>query len=506
MRIVSYMLFVLLARGSSPMAEHAVTADSATAADYRTFGGVESLRINVLEAHVLKPICKALVSLTDPAKSKDEIDVLLHAMTVRDQEITIITSLLIADNPFIFLNRLMNRFGFAGQYLLAKLSSQAYIAFLESDVSLPVDRVLMKYFIRMLRLSKPRLKLQQVNEALNCKIASELWKTLVQYASDRHPNNSSFDYVIYTLAREQSVRIPKFEYAHLLQYWMCTNSDPHWLIPFLKGYLRVLLHPEILPERKQMIMRKELVRYVVSKDDMRYLELFELFNSAAATKSYVSKCLKKSDWRDINPHFILNYLGIFEMGCNDLCDSVICKTWAAYLKTPAYFVGMKNCWSENRVYFNKIGPKWLRGFFSTLSKGVCAPQLNSDAIMDKYMNMLDLSTFLRISKICTRDPYIDMPNIMFKHLNATSKRAYEFGLLKLEREGWDDKLDDKLPLEKIMLRIFCNNAQEQCDDSDVQRVSKTQPGTSKIESTRSTKAVLNEASECVASQCSREQK
>ncbi|KAI4291074.1 hypothetical protein PAPHI01_0374 [Pancytospora philotis] len=485
MLAISHVLMLLLARGASSIPEHKhiSSIDLFTSADYITFGAFESFNINALEARVLNFLCKHVILLTNSVQVDDGIDVRLQAMAVRNREIFVITSVLVAQNPIELLNQLLARSGYAAHYLLAKLFSPVYVEFLESNIKQTSEYAFTNCHKHLLHPNEHWRKLKQIYAVLQSKISCELTKTLIQYALAAPPNHFSFDYAIFTLAREKKLsRISSTEYKHLLEYWLYYDLDPRSWIPFVKDYLRVLLLPDVLPERKQSMLKKNLITFVASKDDKVYLELLDAFEGIWSIKTHVISYVNNLQGHSISPHFVLNYLSCPKMNWKGPYDDPsITSFWTAYLKTPAYFNGMENAWSENRLFFNKIGPVWLRNFFRVLLREGSKPQLNRDKIMDKYMNMLNLNTFLKILKSFPSNIHTTMLNFMLEYLGADSRKVYLSGMQEMMREKCSiDGMSIKRR-NQIIRKLTYTTAQTQYNEYHMRQELSQRQGNKKIE-------------------------
>ncbi|KAI4291075.1 hypothetical protein PAPHI01_0375 [Pancytospora philotis] len=460
-----HMLLPLLMRGSSLMNAHALHRELATSVNYTTFGVIESFSLNNLELRVLNRLCKHVILLTNPVQPRADMDLQLYIMSARNREIFVITSLLVAHDPLELLHQLLYRSGYAVQCLLAKLFSPVYIEFLVHDKERPkCSCAFTGYLSHLLSSDKHGRKLRLVNAVLEQAESCELSKTLLQYTSAWYANNFSFDYAIFTLAKERKYsQIPDVEYNHLLRHWLHHASRTQNLIPFVADYLRIMLLPSVLSECKQSMLKKMLVSFVASKDDEKYLELLEAFDSIWSIKTYVAEFVSGSHNYSISPHFILNYLGCPRMNWKSMYDPLITNFWAAYLKSPEHFVAMKNAWCENRYFFNRIGHMWLRDFFRALLKGGSKLRVNRDEAMNKYMNMLEFDTFLNIMKITHRFSQRALLNYMLESLNAISRKLYLFEVRGSKKLHSSNEISTRRR-NQIIRKLKYMTAQAQCDD------------------------------------------
>ncbi|KAI4291087.1 hypothetical protein PAPHI01_0387 [Pancytospora philotis] len=409
--------------------------------DHKNFGLKEQFPLNVLEVRELGPLCRCCILFTESGKAEENVDAELQDMSAWDREIYVITTVLGVQNPRDVLDKLMNASGFASRYLLKKLFSQVYLEHLgdhlkDLDAGNPAHKL-----SSLLSADKLEPKLQQIKGMLVKTESSDFAMSLLQYFKTAGESNDSFDYAIYTLGRQLCGRPADYsEYTSLIHHWLPRNADSIPMIPFVCDYLRVVLLPKFVPLEKQRHIKSVVMGLVASRDEIEYIKLLDAFDNDLSIKNQMTKLLTSPDERDISPQFIRNYTAYYKIDSKDTYDTASLNFWRLYLKTPADFVGSGDLWSEERVYFNKIGHMWLRYFFDELLRGDKKLKLNRADAIGKYVNMLDFDTFITISKVRTCILYDPLIDLMLEPLNEVQVEVYRARLQELKIENGGDAM------------------------------------------------------------------
>ncbi|KAI4291086.1 hypothetical protein PAPHI01_0386 [Pancytospora philotis] len=425
MPAAGYMLLLMLIGGSFSMPEHAVDRDPVTPNDYMTFGDITTYSINTLEARVLEPLYRHCIHFHNTARPTEKIGAQLDGVPVRDMEIFVITAVLIERDPLILLDELLTEFGYASHYLLAKLFSPGYTRFLKTQLELPSANTSGCTLKLLLQSHDYKMKLQEIYKILRVKVMFELSKALVEYARAGHNKNNSFDYAIFTLARNDVLgQAGCSGHAEILQHWLAGDSESHRSVPFVRDYLRIILLPDLLPIHRRTIIKKEVVILVARQHDKKYLELLDTFENMRATKIAVLKHVQNQGKHGINPFFMAHYAEFIKKASNSVYDEASIYFWAEYLETPVVFIRTKSIWNEYPLFFNMIGRAWLQKFFIMLSDESITAGLDRNITVRKYVNMLEFDTFIEITQGILLERCIRLIDFMLQHMDEIPRNTY----------------------------------------------------------------------------------
>ncbi|KAI4291070.1 hypothetical protein PAPHI01_0370 [Pancytospora philotis] len=453
MLVVSYLLLLLLVRGATPITAHPVKNDAAKPPRRKLRDWNKSYSIDGLKTHVLEPICRYCMHYVAPEIPAADIDAKLLTMTVQDREICVVTAVLNIHDRLTLLGRLLTDLGYARQFLVAELLSLKYVASLEATLRKQSSDAYACALSLLLRSDEIQHLLRQANEMLIDRVEFVLYKTLSKYVKATHDRDDAFDYAIFTTAKYYTLkRTNDDEYRDLLKYWLADNPDSLCWIPFICEYLRIVLTPKFLPQRKQIIIKKDVVKFVATQDDKRYLKLLKAFENVNTIKIYVQKCVKKRSRHGVNPFFIANYSEFIRAASGSVHDNASAHFWAEYLEEPCTFIKTKSIWNEYPSFFNMIGHVWLRKFFYALADDKFAADLDQNTSMRKYMNMLDFETFFKVAQGVSPYHYTDMIIFMLRYLDENSRKAYLFRAKAIEG-SYNNSSIIGIRLRQIILRL-----------------------------------------------------
>ncbi|KAI4292554.1 hypothetical protein PAPHI01_1828 [Pancytospora philotis] len=466
MLFIDFILVLLTACCSPHIAEpSAGVLLCADISAYTTFGLESSCDINTLEVVLLEPVCRNCLSFVPPARPVEFIEAELRGMAPLTREFFVVTAVLKADDPRMPLDLLMTGSGYARHYLLAKLFSPLYTEHLKNRWVLQANNPYTHDFMGLVSAEKHREKLQQVRQILFERAYSVLPLTFLQYAKAVHGENDSFDYAIYTLAKERHSQFFNGDITRMLFHWLhCDSHTLHWII-FVREYLKMVLLPGYLSDHRQRFIKKEIVEFVASKDDEMYLELLKSFRMTRSIRAHVGKHVEKYAAKrvdgpgvyDISPHFMYNYYRILHISSNGAFDMASTIFWPKFLGSPATFIRTKGVWSEDRAHFNKIGRVWLHTFFNTLAEKDSLAGMNRSTAMFKYVGMLEFGTFIEITTIITSNSCEALWDYMVGFLDKDSRKAYLSGARAMLGNS-DEQSRLERQLERTVERItFLDN-------------------------------------------------
>ncbi|KAI4290736.1 hypothetical protein PAPHI01_0010 [Pancytospora philotis] len=417
------LVLILLAccRGTAMGAKETLTDKELAHAP--TFGVVDTLSINPLEAFALTTVCLYCDQTEDWGIVPGGPCSAFPIMDDSDRARRAIRYMLRpSGSPLAPVKQLTSEAGFAVWWLLRKLTAPQYIESLKQGPDAFLNKEARRNFDRVVEANEAAL--QMIHGYLCSEVQRQLALDFQEYMALSKKMHSSLNYAIYAIVKQEvgNVRLASY-FKQLLSVWLDAPACLGEAMFRAREFIRIIIASRALTDTDRLLVKSMTIAYVHTKTGLLYIELIAALGTRSQTACLVSTHLTKCGYRGVKAYFIISYIGLLK-SIRESTRAIVERVWESFLPTDTTFHTVETDWNTLPVCFNLIPSRFLCFYFKQLHDRKLGEEMTRD-IMQKYMHMLDRGVFAEIiaSTHLTTDQRHGLFEFMLNHLDEDTRQA-----------------------------------------------------------------------------------
>ncbi|KAI4293080.1 hypothetical protein PAPHI01_2354 [Pancytospora philotis] len=391
--------------------------------EYSNFGGLKGWKFNAIERLVLDALFRCNSMSCSPELPLTVLNGRAPLVSPRDKTRCVMLTLLTRSDWYELLEeKLIKEYSFGSHKLLRRLFDDRFISW-HGKAPLIFSRDRERRSALATAIKNNPARLDQIQRFLQAKMSDGSLLNLKQFTEKGGATASSLDILLYLHhMRTWSTLAPKDLFSMLVGLWSDDPAHRNALMPVICDTIRTALQQRVFDVEDRNALKLCVVSSALANFQQEYFELFEEWYGIIHMGTTVLAYIRAHRYGEISERSMACYIDrVYKTHKRPLL--ALGTLFDTYFRQTYGFRTMPMLWNSAPDYFNRISYIWLCKMFAELCYGPFLPAYR-DALMAKYMGMMNFAVFTNILKYQIRQKDRELSLSMLRHLDARGKGVY----------------------------------------------------------------------------------